>query len=125
MMTIAIVAAAIVIGLACFDPIPSVAARFHAWMIALTVFAQTPIIGVGAGNFPDMARVASDYAAPYLAHNPYVQYLAETGIVGVVIAAPFVMTALIRMRSAWSDVAPLQMLRWGLLAALVFAWLHS
>ena len=124
-ITTAIVAAAITVALACFGPIPSVVTRFDTWMFALTVFEQAAIFGVGAGNFPEMARTASDDFIVYLAHNPYVQYLAESGIVGVALAVSFAMIALARMRTAWSGSAPQQTLRWGLVAALVFAGMHG
>jgi len=45
------------------------------WGIGISSFKATPIFGIGWGNFPDIARGS-------VAHNSFIQVLAETGAVG-------------------------------------------
>jgi O-antigen ligase len=67
-------------------------ARWHAWLLALRVFADAPIVGAGIGEFagavfelglsPQMA-LGEVWASP---HNLPLQLLAETGALGAVLA---------------------------------------
>lgn len=58
--------------------------RWPLWKLALKIFAQHPVFGVGLGSFG--FSVPSHFTAPgYLvshAHNIYLQFLAETGLMG-------------------------------------------
>ncbi|MEW5993854.1 MAG: O-antigen ligase family protein, partial [Candidatus Zixiibacteriota bacterium] len=71
-------------------PDVSTAHRVVLWKLAVTAFADHPILGVGPGAFPRLHRI---YPEVHLtehyhgirglsAHNLFLHYLAETGIVG-------------------------------------------
>lgn len=60
----------------------TVETRMAIWGVAGSIFLAHPLLGIGYGNIP---AVYGDYIpsdAPLHAHNLYLQYLAETGIVG-------------------------------------------
>ena len=58
--------------------------RLELWKEAIRVFYEHPLFGVGWGGFSDY--VSNSYreihGAVYNAHNIYLQFLAETGIIG-------------------------------------------
>ena len=58
--------------------------RTIVWKAGLRMIADHPILGVGAGNFKPMTRKYADVKNPYvsMAHNTYLEMLAELGIVG-------------------------------------------
>jgi O-antigen ligase len=56
--------------------------RVKIWQDAITIWLKSPYMGVGAGNFQFFDRVyGSDKVG--VAHNQYLQMLAETGIQGL------------------------------------------
>jgi hypothetical protein len=57
--------------------------RLDIWEVALKVFEQSPIIGVGCDNFG--SAVQPYYGAEFLAHSVYIGTLVELGIVGTVL----------------------------------------
>jgi O-antigen ligase len=69
-----------------------------------------PLQGVGAGNFPTaapryaqtvpVARPDLVYTDPHVVHNTYLQFFAETGVVGGIAFALVVLIALLRAREA-------------------------
>jgi O-antigen ligase len=77
-------------------------ARWVLWKLALDVFAQSPLYGVGANNFGVVAsRIATpeqlagawdDPAQLYMIalHNPHVQILAEEGLIGFALWASMI-----------------------------------
>jgi O-antigen ligase len=75
---------------------PNIVTRFVYYQRAINDFIQSPIVGVGFGRFNDQLRIYSD--VPYVlhfatggtsvsddshAHNSYLHFLAEGGIVGL------------------------------------------
>ena len=61
--------------------------RWSIWQSALTIWERSPVFGAGAGLWPYLRAAAYPPGSPSLvvphAHNPAIQLLAETGIVGV------------------------------------------
>lgn len=55
--------------------------RMYLWGIALQMFWQSPLFGSGWGGFLFRMRDTTNFQG---VHNDYLQYLAETGIVGFV-----------------------------------------
>ncbi|WP_435156880.1 O-antigen ligase family protein [Haladaptatus sp. DFWS20] len=61
--------------------------RFQQYGVALDVFADHPIFGIGGVNFVHIAEdyglsVPDGYSHPRLIHNTYLAILAETGLIG-------------------------------------------
>jgi O-antigen ligase len=80
----------------------SVQKRADSQQVALEMFADNPVGGVGAANypvtyFPYALRLDVPIAANY-AHDMYLQIAAETGLAGLV---TFACTALLALRSVW------------------------
>lgn len=61
--------------------------RLQAWMAGLRMFETHPLFGVGLGNFKIlMPKYADpDVQVDTIAHNTYVEYLAELGPVGLLL----------------------------------------
>ncbi len=61
--------------------------RVSIWRSALSIWERSPWFGAGAGTWPYLRAAAYPVGEPSLvvphAHNPIIQLLAETGIVGV------------------------------------------
>ena len=70
--------------------------RFALWGAAAQMFAASPIIGVGYGNFRDLYAPIIDIdwieEGSYDAHNIYLQTLAETGVAGFAVFAILITT---------------------------------
>ncbi len=74
--------------------------RFNVWRDTLHLVAAYPIFGCGLGGYEsafEKFRTSSVDVLQIYAHNDYLQYLAELGIVGIFIASGFL--ALIGLRS--------------------------
>jgi O-antigen ligase len=80
--------------------------RTDIWAIALDVWHHNPILGVGTGNFPviEPAYTLGDISIERLdlivdravvAHNTYLQFLAEIGVIGFALFATLVVTAFV------------------------------
>ena len=52
------------------------------WFMAIRVFLQNPILGIGWGNFRELTYGKLKWAEQAHTHNTYLQLLAETGVVG-------------------------------------------
>ncbi len=91
------------------------------WKATLVMFRDFPALGVGLASWPEIfpRYEAGPWNANYFreAHNDYLQYLSETGLVGVVLAALFfgmVVTWLFASRSVLEK-------DWPVFIALVLA----
>ena len=73
--------------------------RGDLWRVALDVFHDHPLAGVGAGNFEAVeshfvlrpgaiSRIQYLVDVPHLVHNTYLQLLAETGVIGLALYLP-------------------------------------
>uniref|UniRef100_UPI0015FA0072 O-antigen ligase family protein n=1 Tax=Dietzia sp. SLG310A2-38A2 TaxID=1630643 RepID=UPI0015FA0072 len=61
------------------------------WIAALELWAQSPVSGIGLGQFSFVSPTYTVSHIGYVAHSTYLSLLAETGTVGAVIFfAPFV-----------------------------------
>ena len=66
--------------------------RFNVWRDTLHLVAAYPIFGCGLGGYEsafEKFRTSSVDVLQIYAHNDYLQYLAELGIVGMLIASGF------------------------------------
>ena len=113
------------------DPLatPSVQDRTAAWRDALRIWRQYPLIGAGPNAFRvvyPQHRTTSARDARDFAENEYVQWLCETGLIGVLIAL-FLISRL--TRDAWCarrDGSPdTRVLTAAAVSALVAAAVHA
>jgi O-antigen ligase len=76
--------------------------RADSQLVALEMFADNPVGGVGAANYPityfPYALHLDVPIAAYYPHDLYLQIAAETGLAGLV---PFACTALLALRAVW------------------------
>ena len=86
--------------------------RGDLWRVALDVFHDHPLAGVGAGNFEAVeahfvlrpgaiSRIQYLVDVPHLVHNTYLQLLAETGVIGL---ALYLVVVIGCLRAAWQAV---------------------
>lgn len=78
------------LGVSVTEPQGSIALRIILWKAALTAFLDNPVAGIGIGNFKQIAEIVPSLrlhehwlrVSSMSAHNVFLQYLSETGIVG-------------------------------------------
>ncbi len=101
----------------------SVETRWHAWQDSLAIARAYPLLGAGPNAFRTVFpqhRLSSERAARDFAENEYVQWMAETGAVGLLLAALFLIkigVRIVRARGGLSDTGALQAAATGALAA--------
>jgi len=82
--------------------------RLKIYRDSLQMFAQRPILGWGMATFPDVyPQFRSFYTNAFInrAHNDYLQFLTETGLLGLGVGIWFLVAALrpaIRKARSWS-----------------------
>ena len=92
--------------------------RIGIWRVTLTNVPESPMLGGGPGTlYLRTVAVLSNNAVARLAHNVYLQYLVDTGVLGLLSYLAVIVTAVfVRPRDQWKPV------RVGLiLAALSYA----
>ena len=122
----------------------SVMPRLLFWMVALRMFQDHPVTGIGLGNYkilfmpyeenvrasPLDGRLDTFYARAEAAHNDYVQIAAELGIGGILVVFAFsivlVWSLWIRLRGTSQDrpgrATDVLLLTAGPLVLLAHAW---
>ena len=74
--------------------------RLDAWVAGLKMFESHPIFGVGLGNFkvlmPEYAAPGVDFES--MAHNTYIEYLAELGPLGLMLFVAITFSAFFSLR---------------------------
>ncbi len=98
----------------------SAAYRLADWRTAFAIIRDHPLLGVGRGNYLELARLYNPWALEYPVHNVYLLSWAETGIVGLaalgaLLVGAFRAAARTLWRSAGCDAA------FGLAALAAFA----
>lgn len=58
------------------------AGRYYIWKVALNLFYENPIGGIGLGSFPYRYSLRTGDYYQRVVHNAYLKYLVETGIFG-------------------------------------------
>jgi len=102
--------------------------RFAAWNAAGAMLRQSPLLGVGLGNYGTAHPWATRKpVAMYYAHNDYVQFVAEAGAVGAAIGLGLAALLFRRLRRRWNGLeSPSdRALRWGVVGAMVSAAVHA
>ena len=91
--------------------------RSDLWQVAWRMAEDHPVAGVGLNNFTFESRryvsqpgklefVALIVERPHVAHNTYLQFLAETGVVGLLL---FLAVMLACLRAAWAAARRFQL----------------
>jgi O-antigen ligase len=100
------------------------AIRFELWKLALRMFKDHPLTGVGVGNFRTMFPVyhpellSGEYWGS--AHNCYLHELAERGVVGLA-AFLYLLGTLIRKPLQWYRADPRPVHLWAFACAVALA----
>jgi O-antigen ligase/tetratricopeptide (TPR) repeat protein len=97
------------------------AARVDAWHATLTMIRDFPMLGVGAGSWPD---IFPHYQPPPVSHyyfyrtaeNDYLQFIAENGLVGL---AALVALSIVMIRILAVAGPRISAQRWPLFAGLI------
>lgn len=98
-------------------------ARIHLWSLAWRMWLENPALGVGIGQYRTVADQFVFGGSSHIAHNTYLSFLAETGLIGFVVfvALPVaVFVRVLRSRRRGNVFAP--MLALGLAALAVQAF---
>jgi len=77
--------------------------RLENWAQARDIIAQYPLLGVGLGGYISHIDPRADYRTPIYAHNLYLDIMAETGIIGLLLWLSFLFTVLIAFFSLRKD----------------------
>jgi O-antigen ligase len=107
----------------------SVLERIAHWQAGLAMFDSAPWTGVGIGNY---AAAYPRFALPHWydplghAHNLYINFLAETGILGALaFLTLWVSAAVFACRQARAEDALLRSLALGVLGTIVYLSVHN
>ncbi len=73
--------------------------RIRAWGVALQMWRDHPVTGVGPRNFTLLYRRYSNEDEVHVAHNSYLQMLAETGLPGFLLFVSLLVVALLRLQA--------------------------
>ncbi|PFG39100.1 O-antigen ligase [Georgenia soli] len=100
--------------------------RYQLWSVAVQQWASSPVLGVGAGQYVPVAQQLLGPQWDTIPHNTYLGFLAETGIVGLLVflvVPALVVTRLLRATRAGDGDAPYLLL--SVLALLMQAFTLS
>jgi putative inorganic carbon (HCO3(-)) transporter len=107
----------------------SVLERIAHWQAGLRMFDSAPWTGIGIGNY---GVAYPQFALPHWyeplghAHNLYINFLAETGILGAIAYLAFWISAtVLAARQARAQDALLKSLALGLLGTIVYLTIHN
>lgn len=96
----------------------NVSNRSQIWRAGLEAYSESPILGVGVGNFRAATTPILGYSIP--AHNAYVLILTEMGIVGILLfLLIFVVTLLPLLRLDFPE-RPFYLILWLAIAVTIF-----
>jgi hypothetical protein len=75
--------------------------RTDAWRVALDLYGEKPVLGVGAGNYDrEHAARRESLRHSRFVHNLYLRVMAEAGTVGLLLLVVFVVAALVGLVGA-------------------------
>lgn len=122
------IAAGLFVAVTRFDLVGRLGARYEAWQTALEMFREAPWLGVGLGNFGTVYPGLHDQQViPYLAHNAWVECVAEAGLAGI----GFALAATVGLGWCFAnvmsrDVSPgRRIVRLAAFGGILFAALHG
>lgn len=103
--------------------------RWGVWKDTFVIFLHFPVVGTGGGTFADIYPMYRSFVADivYLyAHNDYLQFLAEIGIVSIILFIAFFDLLIERLiRILHRDLNRLSIIQIAAFCSLVCLGLHS
>jgi tetratricopeptide (TPR) repeat protein len=101
--------------------------RYDYWRVALDVAEESPLKGVGAGNFQDVYTVKrEDEKHSRYAHNIWLRVLSETGIIGLLLLLGMFAAALTGIVTSLRRLTPgSRMLIAGAVSASLLIFVHA
>ena len=98
-----------VVSLVPGDRPEAVVDRLSIWQMAFTVWKGNPFVGVGLGNFREVALARTTLLVPldpeaFHAHNTYLEILADTGIVELLCYIIFLVSQLRTLLRRWHNL---------------------
>lgn len=101
--------------------------RYDYWRVAVKVTGESPLHGNGAGNFQDAYTVdRHEEKHSKYAHEIWLRFSSETGIIGVLLFAGFFLAAFTAVGRRRGRMSPSeQLLTAGLLAATAYFLIHA
>ena len=111
-----------------FAKLPTDTSRWDLARVTLSMIANHLWTGVGGGNFGHFAEIYThpDWPYPaYYAHNDYLQFVAEYGIIGACLFLTFIVTWLVTVFRQFNRSRSLRWLKWGAIAALMVIGAHG
>ena len=72
-------------------------ARIQLWSVAWKMWQENPILGVGIGQYQAVADQYVFGGVANIAHNTYLSFLAESGLVGLVVFLSLPLTIVVRV----------------------------
>jgi hypothetical protein len=106
----------------------SLAGRIDAWQAACEMFWKSPWLGIGLGNYGNAyLAFRPGELVYYLAHNAWIEYAAETGVVGLALLIGAIAWSGRTMVCAWSGrtSSSRRIVRLGLIGSLLFAAMYG
>ncbi len=100
------------------------------WADTAEIFADYPLVGTGLGTFPSLYpdREGEEVLIRlYHAHNDYIEYLAELGLIGMVLVLGGILYVLVKSFLVWKDRRHPEVKGLGLggIVAVVCILIHS
>ncbi len=101
--------------------------RYDYWRVALKVTGESPLDGIGAGNYQDAYTIhRHDEKHSRYAHSVWLRVLSETGVIGLLLLVGGLLAAVVavaRRRRRLSATS--QLLAAGAVAASAYVFLHA
>jgi O-Antigen ligase len=101
--------------------------RYDYWRVALAVTDDSPVAGIGAGNYQDAYTIRRDEGkhSRYV-HNIWLRALSETGIVGLLLLLGSLLTAIFAIARGRRALSPsARLLVAGAVSAAVLVFIHA
>jgi O-antigen ligase len=85
----------------------SLVTRWYLWQEAVSLFRSSPVVGTGLRSFNSLTYLSRSYTAysGVQVHSTYLQFLAETGILGL---GSFLWLQVVLLKEAWHGIQSVQ-----------------
>lgn len=77
--------------------------RSDLWAGAVDSWMRNPVFGIGLGNYSRLSPIYTGNEIPFVAHNTYLSFLAETGLIGALIFVSILAYAAWGFLNGWAS----------------------